>query len=80
MELSDPIFVEYFPDLAPTPPISSLFSPLHIFLPSVGPPESTFVKCEAFVLDSPCLGQTLDDNDIERLNDYFQVKDLSIRK
>jgi len=30
------------------------------------------------VLSSPCLNQTLDDSDIKRLEDHFEVNDLSL--
>jgi len=63
-------------DLAPTPPISSLLSSLPIFLPSLGRLKSTFVDFKTFVIYSPCLDQTLDTVDIERLEDHFEVKDL----
>ena len=78
MELSDPIHMESFPSLGPTPPISSLFSLLPILLPSLDPLESTFVEFEIFVLGSPYLDQTLDDSDIERFEDHFEVKDLTL--
>jgi len=75
-ELLDPIHVESFLDLAPIPPITPLSSSLPIFVSSLNPPESTFIESETFVLRSPCLDQILDDNDIERLEDDFEVKDL----
>jgi len=49
-ELSDPISNEATLDLAPTTHISSLSSPLPIFLVSLDPIESTFVQFETFVL------------------------------
>lgn len=54
-ELSDPFFDESSLDLAPTPPISSLSSPVPILLPSLDLSEPTFVESETFVLGSPCL-------------------------
>lgn len=77
IELNDPNSIESFPGLGPAPSISSLFSPLPIFLCSLDPPESTFVESETSVLGSPYLDQTLDDSDIDRLDDHFEVKDLT---
>ena len=71
MELNNLIFNESFPDLAPTPPDSSLSSPLPISPSSLDHPESTFVESETSVLGSSCLDQTLNDSDIERLEDHF---------
>ena len=50
MELDDFISDESSHDLAPTCPISTLSSPLPIFLPSINPLESTFEESETFVL------------------------------
>lgn len=78
VELSDPIFVESSSNLAPIPRILSLSSPLSIFLPSLNLRESIFVEFKTSVLGSPCLDQTLDDSDVDRLEDNFEAKDWSL--
>ena len=60
------------------PPISSFSSPLPILSSYVAPPEYVFIESDTFVLGNPCLDQTLDDSDIDRLEDYFEVKDLTL--
>ena len=78
IELHDPISDESSLELAPTLVLSSLASPLPILHPSLDSPESTLVGSETFMLGSSCLDQTLDDSDIKRLEDYFEVKDLTL--
>ena len=56
-------------------PLSSSFP---ILPSSLDPPESNFIESETFVLDSSYLDQTLDDIDVERLKDHFEVKDLTL--
>ena len=67
IELVDPFSNESSSVLGPAPPISSLFSPLPIFLRSLDPPESTFIESETSVLGSPCLNQN-----------HFEEKDLTL--
>jgi len=71
-----PISIKSPHDLVPTPPISLLSSPLPFFLLSLDHLESTSIESKTSVLSSPCLDQTLDDCDIDRLEDDFEVKDL----
>ena len=78
IKLNDSIFVESTLDLAPTPSISSLSSPLPFFLPSLDPPESNFVEFETLVLGNRCLDHTLNDNDIKRLKGHFEVNNLAL--
>jgi len=51
-------------------------SPFPSLLSSLDPPEFTFVEPETFVLDTPCLDQTLDDDGVDRLKDHFEIQDL----
>lgn len=53
-------------------------SPISPLLSSLDPPESTFVESETFVLDTPCLDQTRDDKDTNRLKHYFVMQDLTL--
>ena len=53
---------------------SSLFSLLF----SLDLPESTFTESKAFVLDTPGINQTLDDNGADRLKDHFEIQDLTL--
>ena len=66
------------PSLAPAPPISSLFSSLPILLPSLDPPGSIFVESETYVPDSLWLDQTLGDSDVDKLEDHFEMQDLTL--
>jgi len=77
-ELNDPFSDESHPDLGPAPPMTPLSSPLPLFLPSLDPPESTFVESATSVLGDSCLDQTLEDIDIDRLEDHFEVKDFTL--
>lgn len=67
VELNDPISDESFLNLTLTLPISPISSTLPPFLPSLSPPESTFIEFETFVHRSPFLYQTLCDSDLGRL-------------
>jgi len=78
IELNNLISDQSFPDIAPPSPFSPLPSPLPIFLPSLDPLASTFADSETFVFGNPCFDQTLDDIDIDRLEDHFEVKDLTL--
>jgi len=80
IELIDPISDESSLNLAPILPISHLSSPLLLFLPSLGPLDCAFIESETSVHDIPYLVQTLklDDIDIERLKDHFEVKNLTL--
>jgi len=62
--------------LPPLPFHPFLFSSL--FFPSLDPLESIFVESETFVRGSSCLDQTLEDRDIDRFKDHFEVKDLNL--
>ena len=53
-------------------------SPLSPLLSTLDPPESTFVESETLMLDTPCLDQIRDDNDINRLKDPFELQDLNL--
>jgi len=64
IELINPFCFESSPNLAPTPPISPISSPLPLFLPCLDPPKSTFVESETSILGRSCLDQTSDDTDI----------------
>jgi len=58
--------------------MTPLSSPIPLFLPSLGTPKSTVVESETSMLDNPCLDQTLEDSDIDGLEDHFKVRDLSL--
>jgi len=55
-------------------------SPISPLLSSLDPPESTFVESETLVLNTPCLDQIRDDNDINRLKDPFKLPDLNLAR
>jgi len=48
-------------------------SPLPPLLSSLDLPESTFAVPVTFVLDTPCLDQTLGDSGMDRLNGHFEI-------
>jgi len=53
-------------------------SSLSSLLSSLDPLESTFLESKTLVLDTPCLDQIRDDNDINRLKDPFELQDLNL--
>jgi len=53
-------------------------SPISPLLSSFDPSESTFTEPKTFVLDTPCLYQTLGDNGTDRLKDHFEIQDLTL--
>jgi len=77
-ELNDPFPDESHPDLGTAPPMTPLSSSLPLYLPSLDPPESTFVESEASILSNLCLNQTHEDSDIDKLEDHFKVRDLTL--
>jgi len=80
-ELSDPISIESSLDLSITLPISPFSSllPHPISLFSTPPPSRVyFFRVQDFCACSSCLDQTLDDSDMDRLEDYLEVKYLTL--